>query len=150
MIHVEGLSTATPEVYSSALQAGDYDVIVQAASAEVSSKGSQGLKLEYVVENGPDQTYEKRDGTVETQSPVGRHLFETAWLPHSGQKDGGDYCARHLAKICEVLGVAQGDDLDEQEFIGKRCKVRVKVVTKDGEGNDLNDPRNEVTKRFEL
>lgn len=147
MVHAEGLSTAPPEVYSTALQAGDYAVVVQACSPETSrKKGTQGLKWEYIVEDGPDQTFEKTDGTTYTQSPIGRHIFDTEWLPNSSMADGGKFCASRLAKICEVLGVQQSDDLDEQEFVGKRCKLRLKVVTENENGEKLLDPRNEVTR----
>ena len=146
-IHVEGLSSAPPEVYSSHLQAGDYDVIVQSCDLTTARTGSQGVKFDLLVEEGPSQTLP--DGVTQV-SAVGRHLFDTAWLPTPSQKDGGDYCRRHLAKIVETLRVGPNDDLDLQEFVGKRAKVRVKVVTKDSEGADLTDPRNEIVRWMAL
>lgn len=136
-IHVEGLSTATPEVYLTALSAGDYDVIVQSADLVQAKSGSQGIKFDLLVENGPGQVIETSRGPVE-HSPIGRHIFATSWLPTSSQKDGGDFCRARLAKILEVLGVAPSDDLDLAEFVGKRCKVRNKPQTGD-DGVDRDD-----------
>ena len=129
-VHVENLSSATPEVYATNLSAGDYDVMIQAADPVQARSGSQGIKFDLLVENGPMQVLETSRGPVE-HSPVGRHIFTTSWIPSSSQKDGGDFCRARLAKICEVTGVAQSDDLDLAEFVGKRCKVRNKPQTGD-------------------
>lgn len=142
-IHVDGLRDAPPEVYSTYLQAGDYDIAVQSCDLTVARSGSQGIKQDLLIENGPMQTL--ADGQTQV-SPVGRHLFDTAWLPTPSQKDGGNFCRRHLAKIVEVLGVPPSDDLELEEFIGRRAKVRVKVVYEDSEGKDLAEPRNEIVR----
>lgn len=145
-VHVEGLGSAPAEVYSTALMAGDYDVMVQASDIITSqAKGSQGLKLELIVEEGPIQVIEEQEF-----SPIGRHLFDTQWLPHSGQKDGGNFCKSHMAKIRQVLGLAPSDEIDTAEYIGCRARVRVIKVTKDQDGNDLNEPRNEITRWYAL
>lgn len=110
MIHVEGLADAPPEVYTSALQAGDYNVTVKACSPEVSRNGSPQLKFELLVEDGPMQTIEHKNRstgevTIEERSPVGRILFYNQTLPAPSHSDGGEFCKKRLAKICEVLGV---------------------------------------------
>lgn len=142
-VHVEGLSTATPEVYLTNLSRGDYNVVVQSADPIVSSKGSEGIKFDLLVEDGPMQVISTRNGPVE-MSPVGRHIFPTLYLPHSGQKDGGKFCASRLAKVLEVLGLEASDDIDLDEFVGKRCKVRnVPRIGDDG------DERDDITRWME-
>ena len=144
-IHVEGLSQATPEVYLTCLQAGDYDVTVQSVEPVTSSKGSQGIKFELLVEEGPMQVVRGRNGAQNEYSPIGRHIFTTLWLPTSSQKDGGAFAAGRLAKVCEVCDVAQSDDLELNDFIGKRCKVR----NKPSEGQDGVE-RDDIVKWFPL
>lgn len=144
MINVEHFADAEPEVYAGALQAGDYDVLVQSATPGSTQSGGGKVSFDLLVSEGPMQTFERKDGSTYEVSPIDRHIFYDQTLPAASHSDGGKFCASRLAKICEVLDVVYGPNIDEQEFVGKRCRVRLSVVTKDKDGNALVDPRNDI------
>jgi hypothetical protein len=123
-IHVEGLANTDPEVYATCLDRGDYDVVVQSADEFYSSKGSQGIKFDLLVEEGPMQIITNKAGEIVSErSPVGRHIFASIYLPTSSQKDGGAFCKTRLATVMDVFEM-KSDDIELQDAIGKRCRVR--------------------------
>ena len=123
-IHVEGLSTATPEVFATHLDEGDYDVLCNAAdSKNIGTNGAIGFDL--LIENGPEQIIETPNGPTH-KSPIGRHMFPTFFLGQAPFDEDPETWKGRLAAICIAFGIQYSDELELSEFVGKRCKIRNK------------------------
>ena len=124
-LHVEGLSTATPEVLATHLDEGDYNIICQAADLK-NFGSSQGIGFDLLVEDGPMQVIQTPGGPMQ-KTPVGRHMFPTFFVGPAPFDDGDTEAWKgRLAAICLAFGIEYSDDLDLSLFVGQRCKVRNK------------------------
>jgi len=119
-----------------ALDAGLYEVMCASAEDTISQqKGTRGLSLDLVVVNGPTQA----DGS----EPMGRHIFQTLWYPHSGMKDGGKFAGVMLREACECFGVRYDNTgFDNEEFLDRQGTIKTKI------DNSGDQPRESVSKFY--
>lgn len=111
------------------LDKGRYLVnIVSAEPVTSLRKGTPGIKLEFVVLQGPIQ--------ATGVDPVGRHVFWTLWLPQSGA--GNTLGLTRLAQLCTALGLERGDQFDTDTLVDKTLVVRLGVQKTD-EGDEQQD-----------
>ena len=115
IISASGLSTAPVKTI---LDEGWYHMTILTMEPTASrEKGTPGLKLDFSVTGGPVQ---EATGV----QPLGKRLFWTLWLPETGE--GRAMGLSRLAKLCKVTGIAQDDNLDTDNFVGKQLLVRIK------------------------
>lgn len=101
------------------LSEGTYEGEIIKAEIADTSKGGQMLKLEAIVQDGPD--------TEQGESPVGQRLFPTFPHPHESHKDRGRYAGIQLRKACEAAGVVIDETgYDSEDFVGSVVKLVVK------------------------
>lgn len=99
------------------LPAGEYDAEIGTAEDQVSQKGNEMIKLDVTV----------------FDAKGGRHFVFDYLLEAMAFK------LRHAAEACGLLGKYETGLLTSDDFIGKGCRVKLKIdVSKDGKYPDKN------------
>lgn len=93
------------------LSKGTYEVEVVKATIEETRNGGEMLKLEGLVQDGPE--------TEAGESSIGQRLFAQFPHPSRSHKDNGRYAGVQLRKACEAAGVVFDDEgYEAEDFIG--------------------------------
>lgn len=99
------------------LPLGTYDAEVGTAEDKVSAAGNEMIKLDLSVYDATGKTHFVYDYLLEALA----------------------YKLRHAAEACGLLERYEAGNLEAEDFIGKTCKVKIKVqVDKDGKYPDKN------------
>jgi hypothetical protein len=109
---------------------GAYTVTINKASFETNTKSNnKSLRLEYLIQSGPEQPTGNPD-------PTGRIESEFITMGgYSTMKDKGKFVLTKLAKLCEAAGVERDDDgsFDTDDFLQATIVIHV-VETTDQNG----------------
>jgi hypothetical protein len=93
-----------------------YEVRIDEAEFTKSArKGTEGFQVTLSIVDGPDAP----DG----ESPIGRTVRDTLWLPNPSMKDGGDYAQRLIDRFFAAFGLPSDGVEEPADAVGAEGKV---------------------------
>lgn len=105
-----------------------YEVRIDEAEFMKSArKGTEGFQVTLSIVDGPDGP----DG----ESPLGRTVRDTLWLPHSGMKDDGEFAQAQIDRFCAAFNLEGGIE-DASDAVGAEGKVTFRYE-QDAAGDDM-------------
>ena len=132
LVDLTGLDSA-PISNNSVIDPNRYIGVIEKIEEVTSSKkGTPGINVDYRIENGPVQ--------VSGASAIGRHVFQSIWVPNEPGK-GRDIGLSRVARLFHACGVDRSS-MDISLLQGKSVLITVGKRTYNGEeSNEVTDTK---------
>lgn len=96
-------------------------------------KGTDGLRLKFSIVDGPD--------LLSGESPIGRTITDTLWLPSKEQSDGGTFLQSMVDRFLISFG-HEGEEIeDASDLVGSEGKITIR-----NEEDAAGDPMARINK----